>query len=675
MIFQKDFNFSDWMTYESKTPIKMAFGNCCWNMKETENIGSLQFIAPSRRKRHNVENLFNITLSENLFYIDEKVIYKPHAYIFERTFKNNKRKAKLIFPPKRQGCILYIDYNRSVEINSQILLRTWDYDDIRKAELLYPNFNIKTNSFSFRKGDFYIEIGIYFNNLKSIEYTKGWHEARLGYRASGPYFIVFGFGLTRSEARRERERLYKSYKEIEKQTKNWWNDYFKSCPLVVLERDIVYLNKISQKRHRIRRDEFLKRQLWHYYIALAAIIDVKWCKATPIQSGDRYYFNVVATNDNSFGAMLLSLTNKSYYARAHFINFLKYLMDSKGKLHWILRYSGKVSSYILMHGVPSFLQAIGHYIRCTGDKSIMDEKIGKLTVWEKMKLYQRRLRPLRDSNNDGLIEWNHLFETGEDNKDAPFFKKKGLLEWMKEYESCQSTITRLSFYRKNICPTTALNEQAFHLWALEEMCYLARLKGGNSNIYRKEINEILRILYSRHWNKYTKFYHDYDVRAKRLWHAKNLDAFYIMYFEKNKKRLKWLIKHLEDPNEFNLTLLPTLARDDEHFDPLSYWAGAAWSREHGFVAIALDKQGMKKLSFQWIARAICCGKGPIIPEVMDPLCDPAKQHGPVSCMVMSSINQVVLLDICGLKTWLPPLKLERDSNLPVKIIQIDKKMI
>jgi hypothetical protein len=118
-----------------------------------------------------------------------------------------------------------------------------------------------------------------------------------------------------------------------------------------------------------------------------------------------------------------------------------------------------------------------------------------------------------------------------------------------------------------------------------------------------------------------------------------------------------LLAHLASTAEFNLELLPSLSRDDSQFDPQSYWAGAAWPREQGFVAISLARQGRIRDAFDKIVRAICCEQGPTFSETVNPLSWPLRTHGMVSAMVMSSVNQLVLLEICGLKSWSGPVRL------------------
>jgi hypothetical protein len=259
-----------------------------------------------------------------------------------------------------------------------------------------------------------------------------------------------------------------------------------------------------------------------------------------------------------------------------------------------------------------------------------------------------------------LVEWSHIWETGEDNKASPFFRRKGLLEWNEFYHQAgDKDVTRLPFYQENICPVTALNEQAFHLWSLDAMAEMAVLQQEEPTPYRQKAERILATVFGRHWDEETGFYYDYDVKANALSHAKNLDALYIMYFERDPVRLERLLAHLIRTDEFNLELLPSLSRDEDQFDPQSYWAGAAWPREQGFVALALARQGRLQDAYEWIVRVVCCEQGPTFSETVNPLSWPLRSHGTVTAMVMSSVNQLVLLDVCGLSSWTGPVRVER----------------
>ena len=659
-------NLSAWMAAERTTPVNFVFGNARWNVTETPTVGVLQFVIPTGRSEANVARVFQITLSEARPYRRDRIIYAPHVYTFERNFDRGRRRARLFFPPGRNSAALLVDSTAGGRTRTQLLLKTWTAAQPKDEEIFYPHLDEQRRRMVFRKEGFHFEIRFRFGPLGYLTASEGWHGTRVGFETQGAYAVLFAFGLTAAEARAEMNRLERGLDGVEETCRSWWNAYFASCPLVELKADLAYRNAVFGARRILDADTLLRRQLWHYYHALASVVDAPWCAASPLQTAERFHFNDSFCNDNTYGAMLLSLTGQHAVARGHLLNLMRHMLYPNGHFIGCIDYMGHSKHGDLNNGVPSLSHAIGHYIRCTGDATLLDEDAGGMTVWRKLKRWEERVLPKRDSNGDGLIEWNIVWESGEDNKDTAFFKKKGLMEWYKQYQIHGRGLTRTAFYRKYVCPTTTLNEQAFYLWSLEEMAYLATLRGEDPRPYRDKARRIVAVLSRRHWNPKTGFYHDYDVKAGRLWHAKNLDAFYVMYFESDARRSARLVRHLQNPEEFNLSLLPTLSRDDVHFDPESYWAGAAWPREHGFVAIALDRQGYSRLALEWIARALCCAEGPVIPEFTNPLSDPPKLHGNISGMVMASVNQVVLLDIAGMRTWSAACR-QQPSTLPLML--------
>ena len=654
------------MVWAAESPINFAFGNGRWHIVESGPPGVLTFVAPSPKPDAGVEKLFQLTLSEALPFRRDEITYAPHRYGLRREFLRGRRDASLVFLPERSAAVLHVTPSFSSFYRTQLLLKTWSGGPPKDEEIFYPHLDARRRQVRFRKGSFHVEIALRFGRLRWLTANEGWHGTRLGFESAGPYAVLFVCGVSAADARREMERLQHDADRAEESGRTWWNAYFAACPLVALRQPLRFRNGVFGTRHAIAPDALLVRQLWHYYHALAGVVHAPWCQATPLQVADRFHFNDAFCNDNTYGAMLLALTNKAPLLRAHLLHMTRHMLRADGHFLGCIDPTGASRFGELNSGVPSLPHAVGHYVRCTGDLSLLDEDAGGLTVWAKLKRWERRVLAERDSNRDGLIEWNIVWESGEDNKDTAFFKNKGLMEWYKQYQIHGMRLKRTAFYRRNVCPTTPLNEQVFHYWSLLDMAELARRRGEASAAYLRKAERIRTVVAQRHWNPRTRFYHDYDVKADALWHAKNLDAFYVMYFERDPRRAAALVRHLEDPREFNLSLLPTLSRDDVHFDPESYWAGAAWPREHGFVALALAAQGYRSLALQWIARALCCAEGPIVPEFVNPLSDPPRRHGSITGMVMAALNQVALLDVCGLRTWSGPVRREPVADLPVR---------
>ena len=148
--------------------------------------------------------------------------------------------------------------------------------------------------------------------------------------------------------------------------------------------------------------------------------------------------------------------------------------------------------------------------------------------------------------------------------------------------------------------------------------------------------------------------HDLDIDRGELWlSARNLDAFYWLYFESDPERARKLLQALNDPAEFSASLLPTLSMRSLGFRRDGYWDGRAWPRVHAYVGVALDRTDHPLLGFQWVARAIMASLGPVLAETLDPLADPVEYSfvGPCRLMGYNALNCLALVDVAGLRMW------------------------
>lgn len=641
-----------------------TFGNSRWNVLLGETAGDFQFTIIGDGAGGFVKHLFRLRISPIAATQKRSSRYRPDRHVVEWETESGALSAMLVFPPEHYGAVLYVGGEGQPDLPTQLSLFTWDPSD--KASSPYPVYDAETKTFSFQRSGLFLKARIHGDFPKELNPNNGWQAARVAVTSGKGYALVFAFGRSDESALNEMHRLEEGLRLWPKQTDRWWNDYFSSCPLVELTKELVVTSP-SGLKSLIDPERFIVRQLWLYYWALASIVDLPWYRATPLQIADRRTFNQSFSNDNTFGIELLSLTAQAGTARTHLINLVTYLIGKDGHLHWSISADGRCSSFPDPHGVPAIGHALGHYLRATGDGTILDADADGITVWEKVKLYEEKLLHFRDVNQDGLVEWNHIWETGEDNKSSPFFSEKGLLEWVKFYEEHASgEVAAEPFYRSHVRPVTALNEQAFHLWSLDEMIAISKFRSEPYEVFSRKKEKILSTLTSRHWDEETGFYYDYDVRAKALWMAKNLDAFYYLYFEQNPTRVAKLLAHLRNPAEFALELLPSLAQNEPEFDPESYWSGAAWPREQGFVAISIARQGLRQEAFEMMVRVLMSEEGINFSETVNPLSHPVESHSPIA-MTMCSVNQVVLLDICGLVSWRGKVSL-RETELPVRII-------
>jgi hypothetical protein len=282
-------------------------------------------------------------------------------------------------------------------------------------------------------------------------------------------------------------------------------------------------------------------------------------------------------------------------------------------------------------GVPVQATLVGEYVRLTGDTSILREKPGGVagdrTVWQALLAYQRSLLKIRDVNHDHLIDWLHTYETGWDDKDSPFVDLKG-------------------------DATSALNEQVFNLWSLQEMAYLARIQEDDPLPWQHEFDLALQTVRERLWDPATQRYWDLDVKNGKLWtQGENLDAYYLLYFETDRDRIAAMMRRLNDPAKFNGALLPTLAFDTPKWG--GYWRGPAWPRIFGYVAMALTRSGGGREGFDWLSRAINSNLGPLLPETVDPKSYPPGEHanGTVRIMGHDTLDTLLFPEIAGLRTW------------------------
>jgi len=191
-------------------------------------------------------------------------------------------------------------------------------------------------------------------------------------------------------------------------------------------------------------------------------------------------------NDGISESIALSATGRKDIARASVLNWFRYAVNARGDGNsaWIIFTSGRSNFNRRKDGsdiqsVPLQASLVGQYVRLTGDTGILDEKRGGVagdrTVWQSLLAYQRNLPNVRDFNRDHLIDWTHTFETGWDDKSSPFVDNKR-------------------------APTSAVNEQVFNLWSLEEMFYLAKLRGEDASHWQEEFSAAKEAVRTKLWD-------------------------------------------------------------------------------------------------------------------------------------------------------------------------------
>jgi hypothetical protein len=417
-----------------------------------------------------------------------------------------------------------------------------------------------------------------------------------------------------------------------------WNVYLASAPLVAPAAPINFTIATSGQNETIAPEDLVRSELWFWRGVLTTTCQVPYLPNTPITIADWNVFMGMWGNDGIAEAISLSATGRKDLARGAILNWFRYSVNAKGDgtAAWTIFPSGRntfqaTGKEVNTQSVPVQASMVGQYVRSTGDTTILDAKPGGAggdrTLWQDLVAYQKNLLAVRDSNYDHLIDWLHTYETGWDDKNSPYIDLKGT-------------------------PTSAINEQVFNLWSLEEMAYLARLRGEDPQPWDAEFTAAKAAVRTKLWDEATQRYWDINVSDGTLWtKGENLDAYYFLYYESDPARIAAMMKRLNDPAKFNGALLPTMAFDTPKWG--GYWRGPAWPRIFSYVALALDRAGEHAKAFEWLARAIQSNLGPLLPENVDPKAYPPGEHaiGTVRIMGYDALDTMVFPDVAGLHVW------------------------
>jgi hypothetical protein len=417
-----------------------------------------------------------------------------------------------------------------------------------------------------------------------------------------------------------------------------WNEYLASTPLVAPAQPIQFTVGTSGQAETIVPEDLVRSELWFWRGVLTTTCQVPYLRACPLTIADWNVFMGMWGNDGIAETLALSGTSRKDLARSAILNWFRYSVNAQGDgtAAWTIFPSGKNTFQAKgpereTQSVPVQGSLIGQYVRLTGDTSILNEKpggaAGSRTLWEALVAYQQNLLKVRDSNHDHLIDWLHTYETGWDDKNSPFVDLKGT-------------------------PTSAINEQVFNLWSLEEMAYLSRIRGEDPTPWMKEFAAAKEAIHAKLWDESTQRYWDLDLPEGKLWtQGENLDAYYLLYYESDPSRIAAMMKRLNDPAKFNGALLPTMAFDTPRWG--GYWRGPAWPRIFSYVSLALDRAGERGKAFEWLARAIQSNLGPLLPENVDPRAYPPGEHaiGSVRIMGYDALDTLVFPDVAGLRVW------------------------
>ena len=454
----------------------------------------------------------------------------------------------------------------------------------------------------------------------------------------GSAAVLISMGKDGEDAEASLADLRSSKDLFDAETHRRWNEYLSSAPLVAPAEPFRFTIGTLNKEESIAPEDLVRSELWFWRGVLNTTCQAHYLPACPMVVADWNVFMGMWSNDGIAESIALMGTNRSDLARSSILSWFRYALNSEGDgtQPWTIFPSGKSTVQAMgperfTQGVPVMASLVGEYVRLTGDTSLLDAKPGGVagdrTVWEALVAYQRNLPKIRDMNHDHLIDWMHTYETGWDDKDSPFIDLKGH-------------------------PTSSINEQADNLWSLQEMVYLAKIKGEDTTPWEQEFDLAMKAVREKLWDPQTQRYWDLDVETGKLWtQGENMDAYYWLYFETDPARIAAMMKRLNDPAKFNGPLIPTLAFDTPNWG--GYWRGPAWPREFGYVGIGLAHCGHAQEGFEWLARAIHANYGPILPENVDPKSDPPGEHpiGSVRIMGHDTLDTLLFPEVAGLETW------------------------
>jgi hypothetical protein len=466
------------------------------------------------------------------------------------------------------------------------------------------------------------------------------HEGSFRWRlkAGGDAALLIALGGEEDKAELCLADLRASADLFDGETHHLWNEYLASSPLVAPAEPIKFRIGTTGKDETISPQELVRSELWFWRGLLNTTCQVDYLPACPMMIADWNVFMGMWSNDGIAEAMSITATNRSDLSRASILDWFRYSVNAKGEgtTAWTIFPSGTSTFQATgperdTQGIPVQAALVGEYIRLSGDTSILNEKLGgpagDRTVWQALLAYQENLLRERDANHDHLIDWSHTYETGWDDKDSPFIDLKG-------------------------DPTSSINEQVFNLWSLQEMIYLSRIQGEDPSAWEREFSAAYDAVHDKLWDSSSERYWDLDVKTGKLWtQGENLDAYYLLYFERDPARIEAMMERLRNSAKFNGALLPTLAFDTPKWG--GYWRGPAWPRIFGYVAMGLTRSGHGREGFDWLSRAINSNLGPLLPENVDPKMYPPGEHaiGSVRIMGYDALDTLIFPDVAGLRTW------------------------
>jgi len=617
-----------WFALEEKVPGTFTFKTAPMNVSDQERGNALHAAAEA------IRTLFGVEL-EGAGEI-QSVTYRPDG--MTATFASAQ--CSIVLPLERYGALLTLE-SRS---GAAIAIKT--ARALGKKPVVEKGFHVDSAPGRIVWTDGAYTVAFRFSG--EVEITS---EGAFSLRAptTGSVTLAVAFHPDAGAAISEAETIFAQLSAVEAESRNAWEEYLVSCPVAEIREDYVWEYAGEKIVH--SREEIRQRQYWHWQGLLANVYDLPFNDLNAYMSPDKSNWYGVWSNDGPDALRVLAHTCRHGLARQCIVEYIRTAISAEGDLSWYLHATGQGclgspgDSGRLSHGVPLILRTVAEYVEVTGDASILDEPAGAGgTVWDKLKRYMRVVFEHRDVNADGLAEWSNIWEGGADDKVGCFFSAAPLEAWVEAVVNFPEAKLK-EFYRENSRPTVNLYEQAFFLHALHALDQLAVLHHEPvvAQEAREKFAHLVRVLEDRHWNESDGFYYDWDVKAEHQTRAMNQDAFYLLNFLKQPDRARRVIAHLNNPDEFALRHIPTLAKNAEGFRPDGYWCGGFWPRESSYIGDGLRAAGDLQGADSVVLRALCCGKGKVMLENVDPLT--GLPNTPIFAMAYNALLNLVLIDI------------------------------
>lgn len=232
-------------------------------------------------------------------------------------------------------------------------------------------------------------------------------------------------------------------------------------------------------------------------------------------------------------------------------------------------------------------------------------------VYPKLKAFMKWYAGCRDSNNNGLIEAIHPWETGIDSTPT-FDKQLGIRkphpnfgEFMLKYYWIFFRYYLLGWDEKEILSkkiflSDNLLINSIYAKALKSMSRLALILGNENDFkdFDDRYKVVLAALIKYSWSEEDKIFYDLDENDEQVKIKTISSLMPLILDDLPKKFVEDLIGHLTDKNEYWCEYpIPSVSMDEKTFSSgggFVLWRGPTWINTNWFITKALLHRGYKK---------------------------------------------------------------------------------